>query len=120
MGWARRYPVRETLGEDKRKRGYTYKLCPYSAEYRDKFRYEGRIYLGVTGGLPTYVEGVLVAGNSTDKSFLGLEYSSYPCSTHTTTSGRMVQAMNPPGWQCEDPNCYYFTTLVSGMRYREV
>ena len=120
MGWARYYPVYNDLGEDKRKRGYTYKLCPYSTAYRDKFRYDGRLYTGMSGGQSTYIEGIFVAGNSTDRSFFGVEYSSYECSEHTTTSGRMIHASNPPGWMCDDPNCYYFTTVVSGMKYREV
>jgi hypothetical protein len=119
MSWARHYPFYDDLGEDKRKRGYSYKLCPYSSEYRDKYKYEGRLYTGMSAGQATYIEGIFVAGNSTDRSFFGLDYSSYPCSLHTTTSGRLIQAANPPGWQCEDPNCYYFTTVVSGMKYRE-
>jgi hypothetical protein len=120
MGWVRKEYHYTDLGEDLRKRGYSYKLCPYSSEYRDRFRFEGRLYIGASGGQSVYVDGVSVAGNSTDNHFLGLPFDTYPCSVHTTTSGRMIQASNPPGWQCEDPNCYYRTTVVSGMKYREV
>ena len=70
-------------------------------------------------GEPSYLDGDFVVGNSTRAQFFGLDYSSYVCSDHTTSSGRMLPTSNPPGWECDDPNCYYFTTAVSGMRYRE-
>lgn len=119
MSWARNYPVYESLGDDKRQRGYTYKLCPYSTAYRDKFRYQGRLYFGVVNGEPSYLDGDFVVGNSTREEFFGLDYSSYACSVHTTTSGRMISTSNPPGWICDDPNCHYVTTVSVGNCYRE-
>lgn len=124
MGYARRCHLRQEylrndLGKNLDERGYCHKLCPWSVEYREKFKYEGRIITGYSGGVPVYQQGIWVVGNSTDSSFKQ-EYSTYECSAHTTTSGRMEPLMTPPGWICRDPNCYYYTTIVNGERYREV
>lgn len=124
MGYARRSIDRQdylsnNLGRNLDKRGYDWKLCPWSLEYREKFKYEGRIITGFDGNTPIYEDGIWVVGNSTDPSFKA-EYGTYECSIHTTTSGRMETLMTPPGWICRDPNCYYFTTVASGERYREV
>lgn len=124
MGFARKcIPrqdyLRNDLGRNLNQRGYCHKLCPYSIEYRDKFRYEGRIITGYNGSDPIYQQGIWVVGNSVDPSFKQ-EYGTYECSAHTTTSGRMEPLMTPPGWICKDPNCYYYTTVASGSRYKEV
>lgn len=111
--------VRNDLGRNLKQRGYGHKLCPYSIEYREKFKYEGKVITGYNGSDPIYQQGIWVVGNSTDPSFK-LEYGTYPCTPHTTTSGRMEYYQNPPGWICRDPNCYYHTTVASGERYREV
>jgi hypothetical protein len=120
MSWSRRTCFID-LGsiQDKNKPGYCHKLCPYSTEYRDRFKYEGTLCLGIVGGQPDYQTGTFVAGNSLDRSLYGVSYASYGCSVHTTTSGRMLYADNPPGWICKDPNCYYHTTVASGKCYRE-
>lgn len=111
--------LRNDLGRNLNKRGYCHKLCPWSVEYREKFKYEGRIITGYTGGQPIYQTGLWVVGNSIDSSFKK-DYGTYECSLHTTTSGRMEYNSDPPGWQCTDPNCYYFTTVASGKRHREI
>jgi hypothetical protein len=118
MGYARRcFPRPEftynDVGKNLDQRGYCWKLCPWSTAYRERFRYEGLLL--VNG---SYQDGVWVVGNSTDESFR-LDYDSYVCSEHTTTSGRMEYFQNPPGWICRDPNCHYFTTM-GGENYREI
>lgn len=109
----------ETVTWDTNKRGYCWKLCPWSTNYRDQFRYEGEIIVGYNGTTPVYQDGIWVVGNSTDESFKQ-PFSGYECSEHTTTSGRMEYYQNPPGWICRDPNCYYCNTVVSGEQYREI
>jgi hypothetical protein len=120
MSWARKHFVLDDFGADERKRGYTHKLCPYSTAYRDRYRFIGTVCTGIVNGMPQNISGDFIIGNSTDDSFYMAPYDSYLCSEHTTTSGRMVPKSNPPGWLCEDPNCYYFTTVVSGGHYKEV
>jgi hypothetical protein len=123
MGWAREYPSFDAdLGGRKAKLpGYTYKLCPYSSAYRERFKYEGQLCTGFDAyNVPIYSTGTFVCGNSTDQAFYGLDYVSYPCSEHVTTSGQMLPSSNPPGWVCPDPNCYYTITVESGSPYREV
>lgn len=121
MGWARKSIDRANLGSNQNKRGYSYKLCPYSTTYREKFKHDGEICTGFDAvGLPLSADGVWVIGNSTNLEFYRAAYTTYVCSDHTTTSGRMVYASNPPGWICDDPNCYYYTTVANGRRYREV
>jgi hypothetical protein len=124
MGYARRSIVRQDyvrndLGRNLNQRGYSHKLCPWSQEYRERFKYEGEIVVRYVGNTPVYESGVWVVGNSVDESFKK-EYGTYECSPHTTTSGRMEYYQNPPGWICRDPNCYHYTTVTDGERYREV
>lgn len=122
MGWARYYYHYDLDNwKDRNARGDEFKLCPYSTTYRDKFRYEGTVCTGIAlDGAPQNITGTFVIGNSVDIAFYALPYDTYVCSEHTTTSGRMVHVSNPPGWMCDDPNCYYFTSIASGRRYREV
>jgi hypothetical protein len=120
MSWARSYFSTDDVGEDLRRRGYSYKLCPYSTAYRDGFKFSGTLCTGVINGEPQCATGEFVVGNSTNQEFFAKDYSGYLCSEHTTTSGRMVPKSNPPGWLCEDPNCYYFTTTNVGVHYKEV
>lgn len=121
MGWSRYYINYDDLGEDRRGRGYSYKLCPYSTAYRDMWRFEGPLCIGTDNlGNQIFAYGTLVVGNSNNDGFFGASYDTYECSVHTTTSGRMVTMQNPPGWICDDPNCYYFTTVASGRMYSEV
>ena len=120
MGWERKHFEYTTLGKDKTKRGYRYKLCPYSCQYRDTYKYTGEFCVGLDSSGVTIKEvGTFVLGNSVNTSFLGVPYDSYICSDHTTTSGRMIPTQNPPGWTCDDPNCYYYTTVAVGQQYRE-
>jgi hypothetical protein len=106
--------------QDKAHRGYGHKLCPYSSQYRDSFKYVGTLVLGIDGsGNPITKTGEMVAGNSLDLSLYGSDYSGYQCSDHTTTEGRMVPSSNPPGFMCRDPNCFYYTTMASGTYYKE-
>jgi hypothetical protein len=122
MGWSRIQVIRnESSGYERLKPGRSYKLCPYSSAYREKFKYTGDVCTGLdVHNNPEYKTGDFVMGNSINPNFFALDYDTYVCSEHTTTSGRMFPAMNPPSWMCEDPNCIYFTTLASGNHYREV
>ena len=122
MGWARVWwDDFDDLGVDKLGRGYSYKLCPWSQEYRDRWIVEGPISVGLDSfGNQIIHDGTLVLGNSVNQDFYGAYYATYQCSVHTTTSGRMVHSQNPPGWLCDDPSCYYFTTVASGRFYSEV
>ena len=125
MGYERRYIPRydfehDELLKDLIQPGHSYKLCPWSAEYRDKFQYDGAIITSYdSNNQPVYQNGLWVVGNSVDPSFKQA-YASYLCSEHTATSGRMFTLQNPPGWICLDPNCYYYTSINSGERYKEV
>jgi hypothetical protein len=120
MSWSRHYFYTDDVGEDRRKRGYTHRLCPYSTAYKSKFRFIGTLCTGIINGTPQNISGDFVVGNSSNPDFFVKEYSGYLCSDHTTTSGRMVPTSNPPGVLCEDPACYYFTTIKIGVRYKEV
>jgi hypothetical protein len=103
----------------KNKRGYEFKLCPYSSAYVDKYAFDGVIYDGFDGdNNPIKRRGIFVLGNSTDNDLYGVELSSYSYTEHTVTSGRMEQIMNPPGWICLDPTCWFYTTY--GKFYKEV
>ena len=120
MGWSRLDIDRDLNAKNYNVRGYSHKLCPYSTAYRDKYRYIGEVCTGFVDSTPVKVVGDWVMGNSVNPDFHRAEYATYLCSDHATTSGRMVYASNPPGWRCDDPNCYYFTTVASGRCYREV
>jgi hypothetical protein len=122
MSWARNYYKHDLDSwQDRNTRGYNYKLCPYSTAYRDQFTYSGTVCTGIAlNGAAQNITGVFVIGNSTNDEFHALPYGSYACSDHSTTGGRMVHVSNPPGWMCDDPNCYYFINTASGRRYREV
>jgi hypothetical protein len=121
MGWTRKTFGLDQVPVDKSpKHGYSYRLCPYSTAYRDEFRHIGTVFTGIINGVPSSVTGDLVVGNSADLTYYATPYNSYPCSDHATTQGRMVPKSNPPGWLCDDPDCYYFTTVVIGERYKEV
>jgi len=121
MGWVRKTIPRDmSTWKNHNQIGYCHKLCPYSTEYKEKFKYEGEICTGFDGTDPIVQDGVWVMGNSVNPSFYRAVYSTYQSSVHTTTSGRMIYVSNPPGWLCDDPNCYYHTTLASGHCYREV
>ena len=122
MSWARKTIDRDiSTWTRSNKRGYSHKLCPYSTEYKEKFKYEGEICTGFDAeNKPIMQDGIWVMGNSVNISFYKAAYATYNSSTHTTTSGRMIYASNPPGWICDDPNCYYITTVASGHCYREV
>ena len=120
MGYSKVKTPLGNLGTVTRQPGYCFKLCPYSTNYRDKYIYSGPYYIGFDADRdPVLGTDVVVLGNTTNQSLQGLAYDSYPCSEHTTTSGRMEQVSNPPGWICRDPNCYYTATLASGRCYRE-
>lgn len=122
MSWARKkIPRQIDTWQNLKQRGYCHKLCPYSTEYKEKYKYEGEICVGVDAdNKPIKQDGIWVMGNSTALTFYKASYATYESSIHTTTSGRMVYASNPPGWLCDDPNCYYHTTVASGHCYREV
>jgi hypothetical protein len=122
MGWARNYYSYDlTNWKDQVQRGYSYKLCPYSTAYRDKFRYEGTVCTGIAlSGATQNITGIFVIGNSNNAAFYAKPYDAYECSEHTTTSGRMIPVSNPPGWMCDDPSCFYHTNIDSDRWYREV
>jgi hypothetical protein len=121
MGYARvETPLpAEGLGSTTRQPGYTFKLCPYSTQYRNSFTFTNFIYGFDSNGDPLRESTNVVIGNTTNESLYGLAESTYPCSDHTTTSGRMEYHSNPPGWICRDLSCYYATTVVSGGCYIE-
>jgi hypothetical protein len=120
MGYARiktPFPTEEFYSANKP--GYAAKLCPYSTNYRDRFSFTGTMIVGLDlSNDPITAAGTFVLGNSTDLSFYGVAVSTYTCSEHTTTSGRMLMDSNPPSWICRDPNCWYKTT--TGKFYTEV
>lgn len=122
MGWARKtIPRQIDAGQNLNQRGYCHRLCPYSTEYRERYKFDGEICTGLDAQYrPIMTTDIWVMGNSTNSDFYKAQYAGYLCSDHTTTSGRMVYSSNPPGWICEDPNCYYATTVASGRCYREV
>jgi hypothetical protein len=121
MGYAYINSNLENLGLNRNRRGYSFKLCPYSTAYRDKYTYDDSYYSGFgVDGSPVVSTNTIVFGNTTNSGLQALGYAGYLCSEHTTTSGRMVYHSSPPGWICKDPNCYYHTTLVSGCWYYEL
>jgi hypothetical protein len=120
MGWVACEVAHDFDVPDHNTRGYKFKLCPYSTEYKELYRFDGRIYTGYDGsGQLQYQDGIWVIGNSVNPAFRNADYITYTSSSHTTTNGRMEYAGNPPGWICRDPNCYFRTTVVSGSCYRE-
>ena len=120
MGYTRiniPYPAEGVKNHNRK--GYEFKLCPYSTAYRDNFTVSGTIITGIDVYYePIEQTGSFVMGNSTDLSLYGVESSTYNCSAHTTMSGRMLMMTNPPGWICEDPSCYFYITY--GRYYTEV
>ena len=78
------------IGSNKDLSGYLWKLCPYSVNYT------------LPSGAPDWIPLV-------------------QRSAHTTTSGRMNMSTGPrPGFTCLDNNCYYYTTVCSGVRYFKI
>jgi hypothetical protein len=119
MGYSRYDFILTEIPVNRVQRGHTYKLCPYSTAYREKFKFEGDRIVGYNGAQPIYSNGIWVMGNSNDPNFTRA-YDGYPCSDHTQMDGRMETTQNPPGFICRDPNCYYYTTVASGERYKEI
>lgn len=80
--------------------GHTWRLCPYSQAYHDKY----------------YINGE--KGNSTD-SYIRANAPSINVTEHTTTDGTMVTANSVGVWgfRCTDDNCYYYQTY--GKRHFE-
>jgi hypothetical protein len=78
-------------------RGKSYKLCPYSAQYKEAY----------------YDLGYL--GNSTNPNIPMANTSAHPY-----TEGTMNSAMcaNVWGYMCMDDNCWFYTTY--NRRYTEV
>jgi len=121
MGYSRIDTPFPNLGKVYRHRGYSFKLCPYSTEYREKYKYSSGFIYGFDGdGNPLRYSNTVVVGNTTNSDLQALPYSGYQCSDHTTTSGYMEYHSDPPGWICNDPNCLYHTTLASGKCYIEI
>lgn len=75
--------------------GHTWRLCPYSTQYKEMYYDNGYLGNSLNPDLPV------------------------PTSDHPTTDGTMISAMRPGVWgfSCLDENCYYFITY--GKRYFE-
>ena len=120
MSYSRVSTPYPNFGGTIRQQGYTYKLCPYSTQYRDKYTYpEGYIYGFDLDNNPLRTTGVVVVGNTTNENLQNINYTAYQCSDHTTSSGRMDYVSHPPGWICKDPNCYYAVSIANGACYIE-
>lgn len=80
--------------------GYTWKLCPYSIKYEEEY-YDNNLP-GPSNHPDLYNNPGWAALNTTE---------------HTLTSGTMNYKNS--GWICWDPNCYYYTTVNSGIYFFE-
>ena len=76
--------------------GHSYKLCPYSTQYKEAYYDHG--YMGNS------TSGVLPMSHTSD---------------HDDTSGTMITSMRARAWgfMCMDDDCWYF--LNNGVRYFE-
>lgn len=100
-----------------KQRGYEWRLCPYSNEYKVKYYNRSAIpplhpKLPAKSNLP---------GPSSHPSLTTNSWTALPTSAHSTTSGTMEYStsVGVPGWICKDPNCYYHTTVAPGAWYFE-
>jgi len=83
--------------------GYSWKLCPYSSEYKAEY---------YDNSLPGPSNHVNLFNNPT--------WYALTVTDHPTTSGTMVYR-NPgtPGWMCTDTACYYYVTENPGQYFFE-
>lgn len=84
------------------RRGYAWKLCPYSSDYRARFYDLGFV------------------GNTTNPEINENTFNSITTADHPDTEGGMNYKNNggAPGWICWDNACPYF--LTEGVRYFEL
>jgi hypothetical protein len=102
-----RYPEGRTYTDfmtGRKERGYSWKLCPFSREWRAK-------YADVNGGNGYY--RTVVSG-----TYQFLEVPSSEQTWHTTTNGHMRGQSKY--YICDDSACYYYTTVNSGTKFKEV
>ena len=106
---ALRYPEGSTYTDfltNQKERGYSWKLCPFSLEWRAK-------YVDISSGDGFY--RVVEAG--------AYQFKKVPVSEqtlHTTTNGHMRGLGK--SYICDDPNCWYYTDhpTNSGTKFIEV
>lgn len=104
-----RYPEGSTytdfLPPYRKFRGYSWKLCPFSREWRAKYV---DVNLG-NGYYRTTVSG----------AYQFLEVPDSEQTWHTTTNGHMRGLVK--SYICDDPACYYYTVVTnSGTKFIEV
>jgi len=88
-----------------KERGYSWKLCPFSQEWRAKYV---DVNLG-NGYYRTTVSG----------AYQFLEVPDSEQTWHTTTNGHMRGLVK--SYICDDPACYYYVTITnSGTKFIEV
>ena len=107
-----RYPISPTSPggrmytvDGRKLRGYSWKLCPFSREWRAKYV---DVNLG-NGYYRTTVSG----------AYQFLEVPDSEQTWHTTTNGHMRGLVK--SYICDDPVCYYYVTITnSGTKFIEV
>lgn len=83
--------------------GYSWKLCPYSAEYKSE-----------------YYDNDLPGPSNHNDLRHNPSWSALVTAEHPTTSGTMVYKYSGvPGWICLDTNCYYYTNVHPGGYFFE-
>lgn len=90
------------IGGYTRERGYLWKYCPYSTNYKNKYYNNG------------------FAGNTTNPGIDQTNFTSVVTSDHPYTNGTMNMRSpgGAPGWICYDNDCQYF--IDNGVRYFEL
>ena len=90
------------IGGHTRERGYLWKYCPYSTNYKNKWYNNG------------------FAGNTNNPEITQETFTSVITSDHPYTNGTMNMWHKGgfPGWICWDDACQYF--IDHGVRYFEL
>jgi len=82
-------------------KGYAWKLCPYSSEYKALFYDLG------------------YRGSSVNPLLQSASWAPFATTVHTTTNGYMVMSYSKnKGFMCTDPLCPYY--VANGVFYVEV
>jgi len=96
---------------------YCWKFCPYSLEWRDHYH-----TTDPDTGLEVEVDGYYTTTDLTTGERFQYQVTLDKQTTHSGTVGRMAyhQRGRKAGFICVDPDCYYYTTAVSGTYFFQV